>query len=41
MGEKEKLTHCKYCGADLLYDHIGPYCPTRNCQWEHGAFEGE
>jgi hypothetical protein len=24
---------CKYCGAVMKKDSVGPYCPTRNCQW--------
>lgn len=28
--------YCKYCGAKLRKDQVGPYCPTKNCQWEHG-----
>jgi len=30
------LTHCKFCGARLKKDHIGKYCPSKNCQWSHG-----
>lgn len=29
--------YCKYCGAKLKLDNVGHYCPTRNCQWEHGV----
>ena len=29
--------YCKYCGAKLKRDWIGHICPTKNCQWEHGA----
>jgi hypothetical protein len=29
--------YCKYCGAKLRRDPVGHYCPTRNCQWQHGA----
>jgi len=31
-----KWTHCRYCGARLRRDPTGQYCPTRNCQWQHG-----
>lgn len=31
-----KWLHCRYCGARLRRDHIGQYCSTRNCQWQHG-----
>ena len=31
-----KWTRCKYCGAKLRRDHVGQYCPTENCQWQHG-----
>lgn len=31
-----KWTHCRYCGARLRKDLVGQYCPTRNCQWQHG-----
>ena len=27
---------CKYCGAKLRSDWIGQFCPTKNCQWQHG-----
>jgi len=30
---------CRYCGALLSRDMIGHYCPTVNCQWEHGLDE--
>lgn len=33
----EEYVYCKYCGAKLKKDHIGKYCPTRNCQWEFGV----
>jgi hypothetical protein len=33
---KVKWTCCKYCGARLRRDVVGQYCPTRNCQWQHG-----
>jgi hypothetical protein len=36
-----KWRACKYCGARLRRDHIGQYCPTRNCQWQHGLPESE
>jgi hypothetical protein len=29
--------YCKYCGAKLRRDSIGHYCPTKNCQWQHGV----
>lgn len=29
--------YCKYCGDKLRRDSIGHYCPTHNCQWEHGV----
>ena len=32
---------CKYCGAILERDAVGLYCPTRNCQWHHGADEAD
>ena len=28
--------YCRYCGAKRRRDHVGHYCPTKNCQWEHG-----
>ena len=28
--------YCKYGGAKLRRDSCGQYCPTRNCQWQHG-----
>lgn len=28
--------NCKYCGAARRRDTVGHYCPTKNCQWEHG-----
>lgn len=28
---------CRYCGAVLKLDVVGHYCPTRNCQWQHGV----
>jgi hypothetical protein len=27
---------CNYCGAKRRRDPVGHYCPTKNCQWEHG-----
>lgn len=27
---------CKYCGARRRRDSVGHYCPTKNCDWEHG-----
>jgi hypothetical protein len=36
MPRRNKHTFCKYCGAQLKRDPIGQYCPTHNCQWEHG-----
>lgn len=36
---KERYVYCKYCGAKLKRDAIGPYCPTENCQWQHGFDE--
>lgn len=32
----EPPIYCKYCGAKLRRDDVGPKCPSRNCQWEHG-----
>ncbi|MFW9873510.1 MAG: hypothetical protein ACFFG0_10435 [Candidatus Thorarchaeota archaeon] len=29
----DDFMYCKYCGARLKKDHIGKYCPTKNCQW--------
>jgi hypothetical protein len=35
--KREKApARCKYCGAKLRYDHVGPHCPTRNCDWRYG-----
>ncbi len=28
--------YCKICGAKLRYDTVGPYCPTKNCEWHQG-----
>lgn len=28
--------YCKYCGAKRKLDSVGHYCPTKNCDWEHG-----
>lgn len=33
--------YCRFCGAKLKKDHIGKYCPTYNCQWQHGVPEEE
>lgn len=27
---------CKYCGARRRRDQVGHYCPTANCDWQHG-----
>ena len=27
---------CKYCGAKRKLDVVGHYCPTVNCDWQHG-----
>jgi hypothetical protein len=27
---------CNYCGARRRRDAVGHYCPTKNCQWQHG-----
>lgn len=27
---------CNYCGAKRRRDPVGHYCPTKNCQWQHG-----
>lgn len=27
---------CKYCGAKRRRDIVGHYCPTNNCDWQHG-----
>ena len=32
-----KIVGCKYCGARLRRDTVGQYCPTKNCQWQHGV----
>ena len=32
---------CKYCGEILKRDAVGLYCPTKNCQWHHGADEAD
>lgn len=29
--------YCKYCGAKLKKDYVGHYCPTHNCDWQHGV----
>jgi hypothetical protein len=29
--------YCRYCGAKLMKDHVGHYCPTPNCQNQYGA----
>ena len=29
--------YCRYCGAKLRRDHVGHYCPTKNCQWQFGV----
>lgn len=28
--------YCRYCGRHRSRDHVGHYCKTRNCQWQHG-----
>lgn len=28
---------CQYCGERLKADNIGHYCPTPNCQAQHGV----
>jgi hypothetical protein len=28
--------YCKYCGEKRRRDFVGHYCPTKNCQWQHG-----
>lgn len=28
--------YCKYCGARRRADQCGHYCPTKNCDWQHG-----
>lgn len=28
--------YCRYCGSKRRRDSVGHYCPTRNCQWQHG-----
>jgi len=33
----EPPRYCKYCGAELLMDSVGLFCPTRNCQWGPGV----
>lgn len=33
----ERRIYCKYCGAKLKRDYVGPLCPTHNCQWQHGV----
>ena len=37
----EKPIYCKFCGAKLRRDSVGLYCPTENCQWQHGLPEDE
>ena len=37
VGGREPRIYCKYCGAALVRDHVGPYCPTDNCPWRHGV----
>lgn len=32
---------CKYCGAVMKEDSVGHYCPTPNCDWQHGIPESE
>jgi len=29
-------TRCQFCGARRRRDAVGHYCPTKNCQWQHG-----
>jgi hypothetical protein len=29
--------YCRFCGARLKKDHIGHYCPSKNCQWSYGS----
>jgi len=41
-GEVKRKTcecpiYCKYCGSRLRRDWIGHFCPTKNCQWQHGV----
>ena len=33
---QEPRIYCKYCGAKLKKGPVGKYCPTKNCQWQHG-----
>jgi len=37
----EPRMYCRFCGARLKRDTVGKYCPTRNCQWQHGIPEEE
>jgi hypothetical protein len=32
-------TTCRFCGARLKQDSVGHYCPTKNCQYQHGVKE--
>ena len=32
----DRRVYCKYCGARLRRDCVGRFCPTKNCQWQHG-----
>lgn len=34
-------SRCKYCGAVLKKDSVGKYCPTKNCQWQHGVTDNQ
>lgn len=33
--------YCRFCGARLRRDYVGHKCPTHNCQWQHGAGDGD
>lgn len=28
--------YCRYCLRPRSRDHVGHYCKTPNCQWQHG-----
>ncbi len=35
VKDKMERIYCRYCGARLKKDHVGKYCPTKNCQWSY------
>jgi hypothetical protein len=40
-GVTVRRLFCKFCGAKLRRDPHGQYCPTHNCQWQHGLPKDE